>query len=158
MITDSILSFIEDIVLQHGLEKKLIAEDLLLKKKIEETADRSEWPIIKIFYGEKIRERMAKGEKVEDILPSAKLKNIIYDLIEKKLSYDNLPTLIEKELKISTEISKKISESIEKSQEIKNAPLSEEIIELENNDSEDTPEKNTEDDIKKKSIGYELLK
>lgn len=156
MITDSILSFIEEVVIQFDLEKDLTGDDLLLKKKLEETTDKSEWPVLKVFYGEKIRERLSKKEKIEDILPSAKLKNIIDDLTEKKTSYNDLPAIIEKGLKLSPEVSKEISKLIEKNSAIKNAPSEKENVESDTSALTDFSE--NPEELKKKSIGYELLK
>jgi hypothetical protein len=151
---NNLLSFIEEIVVKYDLEKDLIENDADLKNVLSKAKDMSDRVFLKFIYSNKI----ANYEKQNLILdiPSMRLKNIINNLIDKKISINDLPALIQQDLKISPEISEKITEDIKNNKEI--------IEEINNqkpiNENDFSPEKSEKDTPKTstKSIGYELLK
>lgn len=158
MLTDDIISFIEEVMMTYGLEDGLINEDLLLKKKLSEVNSLSERASLKLLFGEKIKDQQKMGKSLEDILPSMKLKRILEKLIDKKISYSDLPNIIKIDLVVDDTIAKKISDSIKNSQKINDAVnnqiTNDELIEEEIEEPEEVVGlSNT-----KKSIGGELLK
>ncbi|MFA5729804.1 MAG: hypothetical protein WC938_01030 [Candidatus Paceibacterota bacterium] len=152
---DNILFFIEEIIIKYDLEKDLIENDSELKDALSKAEDIPERVFFKFIFSNKIA-NYEKQELPLDI-PSMKLKKIIEDLINKKESLSNLPTLIQENLKISPEISNKIAEEIRANKELMDEINSTKIPE-ENNDIEDNIESQKEEPKKTKSIGYELLK
>lgn len=157
ILNKEILSFIEEIMIKYGSENYLIEDDPLLKNKLSETKDLSERTVIKLIFGKKIKEQKMAGKSLEDILPSMRLKRILEELVNKKLSFKDLPELIKKELHTEQLIADEIEKLIENNAEIINLinnPIVSENIEEELED-ESTKKINTENI---KSIGSELLK
>jgi len=154
---DSVLSFIEEIVSKYELEKDLIEGDLLLKKKIQETTDISEIPIVKILYSEKVKERLDSGIPLEEVIPSIKLKNIINQIIKKEISYGELSKIIEEKLKIDKTVAEEISNLIQKNKEISQEMLTySPKQQTEADDPEEETVKNPSAE-NKKTIGHQLL-
>ena len=147
---EDLLFFVEEIMVKYGLEKDLIENDADLKKMLSEVKDIPERVFIKFFFSNKIENYEKQGLPVD--IPSIKLKGIIERLIDKKISLKDLPNIIQDELRITLEISEKISRDIEKNKEI--------VDEI--NTANPLPEKSSEEekviDVPKKSIGLELLK
>jgi len=150
------ISYIEKVMIGHGLEDSLIENDLLLKKKLSEVKNLYERPAIKLIFGEKIIEQKDAGKTFEEILPSVRLKRILEKLIDKKMSFKDLSVVIENDLGTDKSTAEEISKSIEKNIGLI-GPAEEQIF---NQNEEDAPQ---EADRKKpaenkKSIGNELLK
>lgn len=150
---DNILFFIEEIMIKYGLEKELIDNDANLKDMLSRSKDIRDRVFFKFLYSEKIYNYEKNGIPLD--IPSIKLKKIIEDLIDKKISLNNLPKLIQDNLNISPEISKKITEEIEKNKEITDEMSTIKADKEEDDITEETIEEETK---KTKSIGYELLK
>ena len=146
-----ILSIVEEIMVKYDLEKDIIENDATLKNKLSGIKNYSERIFIKYLYSEKINNFIQKNLTPD--IPSVKLREIVEELIDKKISFGDLPNIIEKRLKISPDISKKISVDLEGNKEI--ATEMARVKEFDNDDEKKEPEKKEKNT---KSIGYELLK
>jgi hypothetical protein len=157
-LTDDIISFIEEVMMKYGLEDELIKGDSPLEKELSEVKNLYERFAIKFVFGQKIKQLRESGKSLEDILPSMKLKRILEKLINKKISFDDLPELIKNDLHTNQEVAEDISKSIEKNKEIveilNGLTLNEDV---EENDEIEELDKKV-DSENKKSIGGELLK
>jgi len=108
------LYFIEKIVTKFRLEENFINSNIQLKKELDEIEklDKMEDPNNLI---DKMERRVAlkfllnNGQSFE---PSKILRQIIEDLINNKIEYEDLPSLIEKNIKTSKEIAELISQDI----------------------------------------------
>ncbi|MFZ2390367.1 MAG: hypothetical protein WAW15_00925 [Minisyncoccales bacterium] len=156
-ITTPIVSFIEELMIKYHLEDNFIEGDPLLKEKLSETENISDRAVLKLIFGEKIKEQLKTGKSLEEFLPSMKIKRIIEGLLEKKYSSKDLPELIKTALNISDSEIKEISDAISSNVEILKLiaqPLSE-------TDTEENINESTEEEkkvINKKSIANILLK
>ncbi|MFZ3054809.1 MAG: hypothetical protein WA091_02420 [Minisyncoccales bacterium] len=142
-----IITFVEEIMVKYGLEKELIENDAVLKDKLSQAKDAQERVFFKFTYSKEIDNYEKQNIPID--IPSVRLREVIEKLIDKKITIDNLPTVIQENLKISPETSKKISEEILNNDEIMNELNSNETI---------PAEEQKEEPKKTKSIGYELLK
>ncbi|MFA5714158.1 MAG: hypothetical protein WC998_00275 [Candidatus Paceibacterota bacterium] len=157
-LTKQTISFIEEIMIKYGLEDKLIENDALLKNKISGVEDLSERAVLKLLFGEKIKEQEMAGKSLEDILPSMRLKRILEKLVDKKISYKDLPGLIKSGLSTDQSMTDEIVKLIENNTELHaaiNKPVENKIVEEEITEEESAQKIITEN---KKSIGNELLK
>ena len=144
IVNEKILIFLADIIVKYNLEKELVDETFNDIKE-SQTIERS----FALFFNDIIEERVERGEKIEDFNPIVKLRLIIDSLINNKISYESLPSLIEKDLNISSEIANEIFLSIKENEDIK---------ELRDGLVFDNMSPGEDNCIDKKSIGYELLK
>lgn len=145
-----IIIFIEELMIKYGLEKELIENDVDLKSKLSQAKDIQERVFLKFTHSKEIENYEKQNIPIN--IPSVNLRKIIEKLINKKLPVDDLPSAIQENLKISPEMSKKISFDILNNSEIMN-----ELNSNINAPVEKQAEKN-EEPKKTKSIGYELLK
>ena len=144
IVNEKILIFLADIIVKYNLEKELV-DETFNDIKDSQTIERS----FALFFNDIIEKRMERGEKIEDFNPIVKLRLIIDSLINNKISYESLPSLIEKDLNISSEIANEIFLSIKENEDIK---------ELRDGLVFDNMSPGEDNCIDKKSIGYELLK
>ena len=144
IVNEKILIFLADIIVKYNLEKELVDETFNDIKE-SQTIERS----FALFFNDIIEERVERGEKIEDFNPIVKLRLIIDFLINNDISYESLPSLIEKDLNISSEIANEIFLSIKENEDIK---------ELRDGLVFDNMSPGEDNCIDKKSIGYELLK
>lgn len=151
---NDLLSLIEEIVVKYDLEKDLIENDANLKNALSKAKDMSDRVFLKFTYSTRIADYEEQNLPLD--IPSIKLKNIINNLINKKISINELPKLIQQDLKISPEVSDKIAGDIKNNKEIIEEINTTEPTK-ENNLSEEKLEKDTHKTTTK-SIGYELLK
>ena len=156
-ITTPILSLIEEIMIKYGLEDSLIENDLLLKKQLSEAEDLSYRFTMKLIFGEKIKEQKMAGKSLEEILPSMRLKRIIESLADKKVSYEDLPKLIKKDLGVDDIKANEISEAIKNNTDVIKL-INQPIVETLDEKEEDNSTEEKIDTTNKKSIANVLLK
>jgi len=144
IVNEKILIFLADIIVKYNLEKELVDETFNDIKE-SQTIERS----FALFFNDIIEERVERGEKIEDFNPIVKLRLIIDFLINNDISYESLPSLIEKGLNVSSEVANEIFLLIEKNADIK---------ELKDGFTFNDMPPGEDNHIDKKSIGYELLK
>lgn len=157
-LTDPIISFIEEIMMKYGLEDDLIKGDSLLEEELSEVKNLYERFALKFVFGKKINEQKRAGKSLEDILPSMRLKRILEKLINKKISYKDLPDLIKKDLHSDQATAEKISKLIEENKEIANILNGLIVEENVEGDDEAVEIEKKESLESKKSIGSEFLK
>lgn len=144
IVNEKILIFLADIIVKYSLEKDLV-DETFNDLRNSQTLERS----FALFFNDIIEKRMERGEKIEDFNPIVKLRLIIDSLINNKISYESLPSLIEKNLNISPKIANEIFLLIKENEDIK---------ELRDGLVFDNMPPGEDNRIDKKSIGYELLK
>lgn len=154
-ITSDIALFIEDIVLKYNLEKDFIEKDVLLKKKLDGITNPAERISLKFLYSQEIGQYIENNKPLEEILTSVKIKKIVEQLINKKIEFGDISSLLSQNIKAEPEIIKSIEEEIKNNPKIKEAIEGEPTPILEENYNE-------EQDLNKKtntkSIGNMLLK
>lgn len=114
-ITTSLEEFNESIaylVKIYNLEKE-IEEEKEVKEKIAETETCDQKMGIKIVYSEKIKKQLDEGKTLSEVLPFRKLKIIIKEFIEKKISKDDLPIIIGERLGLQSKDAKSLAKDIE---------------------------------------------
>jgi|GEM_PF-6242080 len=104
------LSFIESIIEKYELEKEIENEEEV-KKRLEKVDDFLTRAGIKFIFSKKIGELIEKKSLKE--LPSFKLKELIKELGEGRVSDEEISNVIEKRLKVSQKISKQIAKDFE---------------------------------------------
>jgi hypothetical protein len=151
---NNILSFIEKIIIEYDLEKEFIDNDADLKNVLSKAEDISDRVFLKFLYSSKITNYEKQNLPLD--VPSMKLKGIIENLINKKISPNELSSVIEKNLEISKDVSEKIAKEINENKEI-----IEEINSIKPSQEENHPIEDDQKEVPKnntKSIGFELLK
>lgn len=153
-LSSEIIYFIESIVLEYDLEKDFIEGDDLLKKKLSGVNDLAERISNKLLFSKTINDYIKNNKPLEEILASFKIKKIIEELINNKISFDDLNALLSQSIKTSPEITQSIVEKI------KINPLIKELMSSEVGESEELidGEENSKKNTNTKSIGNILLK
>lgn len=153
-ISDDIIYFIEGIVLEYNLEKDFIEEDVLLKKKLSGVDDLAERISNKLLFSKTINDYIKNNKPLEEILVSFRIKKIIEQLINNRISFDDLNALLSQNIKVSPEVIQSITEKIKKNPSIK------ELIDSKIGETEEliSNEEDSKKNTNTKSIGNILLK
>lgn len=125
------LYFVEKIITKFQLEENFINSNFKLKKELDEieelnNADEKDNLVNKIESRVAIKFLLNNGQSFE---PSKVLRQIIEDLINNKIEFQELPSLIEKNLKTSKEVADLICQDV-KSNEL--------VIQEKNTEMEDS--------------------
>lgn len=157
-ISTDIVYFIEEIVLEYDLEKDFIEGDVLLKEKMAGVTDLAERISTKLLYSQVIDNYINNDKPLDEVSASFKIKKIIEQLINKKISFDDLNTLLSQSIKASPEIIKSVEEKIRTNTSIKELMDNEAEIDKENKEIVIDTEENLKKNTNTKSIGNILLK
>ncbi|KUK49670.1 MAG: hypothetical protein XE08_0333 [Parcubacteria bacterium 32_520] len=143
-INDNIISFLGKIILENKLEKDVVDDSFDYSEKttiLEKT--------LSMVFNDVVIKRMENGERIDQFHPFVKLRNIVDQLINNLITYEDVAPLLKEEFGFSEEKAKEISLLIKENKDIK------ELIEKE--DIEIT-QPDIEKKVSPKSIGYQLLK
>lgn len=143
-INDNIISFLGEIILKNKLEKDVVDSSFDYSEKttlLEKT--------LSMIFNDVVIKRMENGERIAQFHPFVKLRNIVDQLINNLITYEDVSPLLKEEFGFSEEKAEEISLLIKENKDIK------ELIE-----KEDTEiiQPDIEEKVSPKSIGYQLLK
>ena len=112
--SENISKTIRGLVEKYGLEKD-IEEEKEVKKRLEKIEDPAAREAIKFLSSKKFAEQLKKGESLDELFPFRKLKKIIKEIIENKISFEELPLILQERFNMPSKDSKGLAKDIEKS-------------------------------------------
>jgi hypothetical protein len=104
--------FIEQIVVDFGLENDLIENDPTLKQALAKSKNLSSRIATKLFYSKKVKEAFESQKPISDVLVSAAISKITKDILNKEIDASQFSSVLQDKLKISTEVAEEISKKI----------------------------------------------
>ncbi len=140
--------FVEDIVNEYSLENFLLEGDPEFASCFDKNLPTEERLAVKFMFNKKIKECLEKKVPLSKIIPSGKLINIIADLINQKIDYNDLPQIIKEGLGVSDEIATNIAQEITNNKKINEDRINEFVKE----DFEEDEEKEETTEIKEDEI------
>jgi len=155
-LTARIIAFIEKLAEKYNIEKFDIENNQPLKDKIAKAESFPEKMSLMFLYDKKVDEYIKAHKPLEDLFPSLKINKIVEDLINKKIVFDDLKTLLQKNIVIDPSVIDYLAKEIANNQDI-NDLMNNKTTE-ENTEKEKIDEQIINNQISIKSIGYELMK
>ena len=110
--SEKMVETIRGLVEDYGLDKE-IKEEEQVAKELKEAEDPLEKSGTKLIFSEKIKKELEAGKSLDDITPFRRLRKLIKELLEKKLSYSDLQSLLQDQFGLSLKDAKSLTKDIE---------------------------------------------
>lgn len=110
--------FVEDLIDKYGLEDFLLEDDPEFASRFDKNSTPEEKVSAKFLFSKKINESLDNNVPLSEILPSEKLLDIVEELINQEINYEDLPSIIKEDLGVSDEIATNIAQEITNNKKI----------------------------------------
>lgn len=103
-------------IIRNLVEKYKLEKEIEKEKEVKERLKGIESPLeragIKFIFSKKIREQLKEGKSLDEILAFGKLRKIIRELKEKKISFKELSFLLQQNFNLSQKTSEMLAKEI----------------------------------------------
>lgn len=110
--------FVEDLIDRYGLENFLLEDDPEFASHFDKNSSPEEKISTKFLFSKKINEYLENNMSLWDLLPSEKLLDIVEELINQEINYEDLPIIIKEDLGVSDEIATNIAQEVTNNKKI----------------------------------------